>query len=479
MPKPKINLLSSDEIQSIHDASLQILSETGVRIHNNLIFRKLGEAGARVDITNKLVFFDESIVMSAIETAGKSFILHGRDSSYVARFGFGEGNVISSPGQFSWFDYHSYFKRPPLLADAQAAALVGDYLDNISIVGGMATPVDVPEEIRDVVLTAELVKRTKKPVRAFPVSKRSSYYVLEIFKLLAGGEQSLRDKPMTEMLFEPISPLQLPNQELDILLEFTAAGQPISIGPMAMASGTAPATLAGTLAQENAEILAGLVVVQTLSPGTPILYGGIPHIMDPRTSICSFGSPEQGLMALGLTEIGKSYGFPVYVNINLTDSKRLDAQTGMEKISSLLIGMMAGADLFGHAGILGTDHGGCLSWLVTDNEAVSFSRRVARGFCLGKDHMAVEVIKSVGPGGNYLSETHTLRYYRKEFWLAGELWTRDSYETWEAGGATTFGERAITQVDRILADHNPEPLDPAMEDEIDQIVMAAYKELCI
>ena len=206
------------------------------------------------------------------------------------------------------------------------------------------------------------------------------YYVLEILKAVAGGAAELRSRPMTEFLLEPISPLQLPGKEGDILQEFLAVGQPVSIGPMAMASGSAPATLAGTLAQENAEILAGLVAVQAAAPGTPVLYGGIPHILDPRTSICSFGSPEQGLMALALTEIGKWYGFPVYVNVNLTDSKRLDAQTGMEKIGSLMQGMLAGADLFGHAGIVGADHGGSLTWLAADDEAVTFARRILPRF---------------------------------------------------------------------------------------------------
>ena len=477
MPKPRLSLLSPQEIQSIHEASIRILRDTGVRVHNPAMLDRLAGAGASVQASSQLARFSEQVVMAAIESAGKRFILYGRQEGRVARFGYGDGNVISSPGQFSWFDHHTRQRRQPLLSDARAAGRLGDFLSNITIVGGMAAPADVPVEVRDVVLTAELVKATGKPVRAFPVSRRSSYYVLEIYRALAGGELALRNRPMTEMLLEPISPLQLPGKELDILLEFLSAGQPISIGPMAMASGTAPATLAGTLAQENAEILAGLVVVQTLAPGTPILYGSIPHLMDPRTSICSFGSPEQGLMALALTEIGKSYGFPVYVNVNLTDAKLLDVQTGMEKVGSLLPGMLAGADLFGHAGIVGTDHGGSLAWLVADNEAVNYARRVWRGFQVDEEHLAEEVISAVGPGGNFLSEAHTVRHYRKEFWLPDPLWTRDSYDTWEQAGGRSFEERAVARVDEVLARHEPSWLEEGLEREIDRIVQAAYREL--
>jgi trimethylamine---corrinoid protein Co-methyltransferase len=475
MPTPRMTLLDPHDLQSIHDASLRILERVGVMVHNEAMRARLSGAGFAVD--GDRVRFTETQAMAAIQAAGKQFVLHGREPGKVARFGFGDGNIISSPGQFRWFDHHTRQGRLPCMEDARRAGKLGDALEHITIVGGMAVPGEVPEAMRDVVLTAELLKVTGKPVRAFPVSRRSSEYVLELLKAVAGGSQALREHPMTEMLLEPISPLQLPGKELDILLAFTEAGQPISIGPMAMAAGTAPATLAGVLAQENAEILAALVVVQTVAPGTPILYGSIPHVMDPRTSICSFGSPEQGLMALGLCELGKWYGFPVYVNVNLTDSKRLDAQAGMEKIGSLLQGMLAGADLFGHAGILGADHGGCLTWLAADNQAAAFAQRIAAGFAIDAEHLAEEVIAAVGPGGNYLAEAHTVRYYRKELWLPGSLWTRAPYDPWEADGAKDFEARLVEQVDHLLATHTSPPLDPALAAELDAIVAAAGKEL--
>jgi len=477
MLRPRISILSPQEIQAVHETSLKILRDTGVIVHNESTRRRLAEAGAQPDSNTNVVRFNENLVYQALENTAKQFILYGRDTSKTARFGYGDQNMISSPGQYGWFEYDTGLRRSPLLSDAQAAGLLGDALENISIVGSMSAPADVPIEIRDVILTAELLRYTGKPVRAFPVSRSSSRYVLEILKAVAGGEAALRSKPMTEMLLEPISPLQLPDSELDILLEFTASGQPISIGPMAMASGTAPATLAGTMAQENAEILAGVVVVQLTAPGTPVLYSSIPHIMDPRTSICSFGSPEQGLMALALTEIGKSYGLPVYVNVNLTDSKRLDFQTGVEKMGSLLLGMLAGADLFGHAGIVGTDHGGSLTWLLADNESASFARRILRGFAVDEEHLAGDVIAAVGPAGNFLSEPHTIKHYRKEFWLPDQLWTRQPYDTWAAEGGKDFEQRAIERVRQLLATHQPPPMDPKLQAEIDRIVSTARREL--
>ncbi len=477
MPAPRIEILSPEEIQQIHATSLRILERTGVVVRHAGVLAMLAEAGLSVDFGKSLVHLSPDKVLQAVEYAGKQYILRGRDQRRVARYGFHDQNLISSPGQYAWFDHLTGARREPTLQDARSAAKVGDALPNITVVGAMSVPVDVPAAIRDVVLTAELVKATGKPTRCWPVTRRSSRYVLEIYAAIAGGKAALRQSPMVETFLEPISPLQLPEAGLDVLLEYLDYGQPVAIGPMVMASGTGPATLAGTLAQENAEILAGLTVIQTLAPGTPVMFSGIPHIMDPRTSICSFGAPEQGLMGLAMAQLGKYYGFPVYVNVNLTDAKTLDVQAGMEKMGSLLLGVLAGADFFGHGGIVGTDHGGSLPWLVVDNEAMNYARRIAKGFVLNTETLAEDAVTETGPGGNYLMHPHTLRHFRDELWMPDKLWTRDSYDGWVAAGGASMVDRATAKVKEILANHEVEGLDPRLEQEIDHIVAAARAEL--
>jgi trimethylamine--corrinoid protein Co-methyltransferase len=276
---------------------------------------------------------------------------------------------------------------------------------------------------------------------------------------------------------EPISPLQLPKDGLDIVSKFVQAGQPVSIGPMAMTSGTAPGTLAGTLAQENAEILAGVVVTQLFAPRTAVTYGGIPHIMDPRTAICSFGSPEQALMGVAMVQIARFYGFPVYINVGLTDAKVPDAQAGIEKGSSMLLGALAGADMFGHCGICGTDHAGSLSWLVVDNELANYVKRIVGGFEVNAETLATEVVKAVGPKGNYLDQEHTARHFREELWLCSQLWTRQSYDGWEGQGSRSMADGIADEVSRILTTHKPQPIDEALAQEVDNIVKSAQGEL--
>ncbi|GAI89599.1 unnamed protein product, partial [marine sediment metagenome] len=258
---------------------------------------------------------------------------------------------------YIWIDETTGKRRPGTLDDSRTAIFIGNALEGIDIVGAFVLPAEIPSKVRDIHLYAELIKNTGKPCFTWINNGKTARYIIEMFKLIAGGEKKLRNKPMVEAFVEPISPLQFSKEGLEILIEFAKSGLPIGFGPMAMTMATAPATLSGTIAQENAEILAGIVISQLLSPGLPVTYWGIPHIMDPATGNISFGSPEQGLMAVAITQIAKWYGFPVGVNVGLTDSNLADTQNGLERGMTLLLGTLAGADIFGHMGIIGADQG--------------------------------------------------------------------------------------------------------------------------
>ena len=477
MANIRTHLLSDEQIQAIHGAALQVLRETGVRVFHDDVLARLREQGALVGPHQQCARLPEELVMRCVGQAGKSYVLHGRDKTRTARFGYGELNLMSSPGQHRWVDSDSGELRTPTIDDTRAGIRLGDALPNVTIVGALAQPGEVPPSFCDVLLASELVKGSTKPTRCWVQNGRSARSILEIYRAVAGGSESLRRHPMTETFLEPVSPLQMPHDGLEAVIEFVRAGQPVSINPMSMTSGTAPGTLAGTLVQEHAEILAGIVIVQVLGPGTPVLYGGIPHILDPRTSICSFGSPEQGLLAVAMAQLGHSLGFPVYVNVGLTDAKTLDAQAGMEKSASLMLGVLAGADLVGHAGICGTDHGASLEWLVCDDELMGFARRVARGFAVTPETLAAEVIQSVGPGGSYLAEEHTVKHFRSELWIPGAAWTRQGWNGWKDSGGHAMAWRAASRARELLAKHQVPPLDPALAAEIEQIVACARNEI--
>ncbi len=470
-------ILSDGDLQAVHEAALRVLRDTGVRVHHDAVLARLQEHGATVDPGQQRVRLSEDLVRRSVERAAKSYVLHGRDRSRVARFGHGELNQMSSPGQQAWLDSETGELRAPTLADARSAIRLGDALPNLTIVGALAQPPELAPGLGDVVLAAELVKGSTKPTRCWVRNAASARYVLEIYRAVAGGSDPLRRCPMTETFLEPVSPLQLPHDGLDAVMEFVRAGQPVSVNPMGLTSGTAPATLAGTLVQEHAEILAGITILQTLEPGSPVLYGGIPHVLDPRTSLCSFGSPEQGLLAVGMAQLGRSLGFGVYLNIGLTDAKALDVQAGIEKCSSLMLGAVAGADLVGHAGICGPDHAASLEWLVLDDTLMSFVKRVTRGFEVSPETLAAEVMARVGPGGNYLAEAHTVGHFRRELWIPGPEWTRQGWKAWVEGGRQSMADRVRDRCRDLLSRHAVSPIDPALAAEIDRIVNCARTEL--
>jgi trimethylamine--corrinoid protein Co-methyltransferase len=243
-----------------------------------------------------------------------------------------------------------------------------------------------------------------------------------------------------------------------------------------MATGTGPATLAGTLALANAEILAGIVIIEQQFPGTAIIYGGIPHILDPRSSQCSFGSPEQGIMAVAMVQMARFYQLPAYVNVGLTDAKVLDAQAGIEKAASLVLGALAGADTFGHAGICGADQGASLEWLAADNTIMAFVKRLLRGIDTSIEAFAADIIGAVGPGGNFLAEPHTAKHFRNEIWPASALWDRQAWNSWAEEGRHSMADRARLEVRQML-DEPPPPVDESLAREVDRVIRCASREL--
>ncbi|HHY47709.1 MAG TPA: hypothetical protein GX506_10490 [Firmicutes bacterium] len=472
----RLTILGNEEIKKIHDTSIRILSRVGMRFPHEEILRRFAEAGARVDWSTHIVKIHEDLVWNSIGSAQKQFMLYGRNPSKIARFGYGDSVFISSAGEYGWIDSATRKRREPTEEDVDIAIAVGDVLENINIVGPMGIPPEIPCAYRDVYLTAKLVKGTGKPSMVWIRNGKSALYVLAIYEAVAGGTEQHRLRPMTIAHVEPVSPLQMTQSSLEIMLEFAKKGLPVIIAPMTMVTATGPGTLAGTMALTNAEILGGIVAAQLIRPGTPVVYGGIPHIMDPATTLCSFGAPEQAIMAVCMTQLGKFYGFPVYVDTGMTDSKVVDAQSGLEKGMTLLFSLLAGADAYGHMGH-NADQGANLCQLIVDNEMVTYVRQILRKPIVDDETLAFSVIEKVGPGGHFLVEDHTLGHFREEIWLPKSIWDRHNWVTWENRGSKTMDERASEILADILKAHKVEPLDEGVWNEIDGILEDAKLNL--
>ena len=472
----KLTVLGDEALDRIHEASMEILRTIGVRIPHEEVRRLFREAGASVDEMSEVVKIPEPLVRQSLESAGKTFTLYGRDLSQQARFGQGSRNYNSAAGQASCVDDTCTQRRYVTLQDVVVATRLADGLSRINLVGAMADPAEVPVPYRCVEVAATQLKHTTKPIHFWFHDRASARYVMELFTCLRGSEAEATRYPFAYPFLEPISPLGFAFHGVDLLFETSRLSLPVPIGPMAQVGATGPGTLAGTLVQENTEILAGVCITQLISPGLPVCYGGIPHAFDMRTTQLIFAGPEQALMAVAMTQMGKRYGLPVYINVGLTDSKVPDAQAGMEAGITLACGVLAGADIFGHLGICGVDQASSLAMLLMQHELLGYVESMMRDIEVSDETLGLDVIRSVGPGGNFLGQMHTVKHFRKEVWFP-QLLDREYWSNWIAKGASTMHDRCIAAKDRILAEHTPEPLDEDTARELDAIVDAAKEHL--
>ena len=367
-------------------------------------------------------------------------------------------------------------RRRPCVDDVISAARLADALERINITGAMAEPDEIPMEVRCVEVTAELIKNTTQPIHHWFHNKASAKYIVEMLIALRGSEKEAGEYPLCYPFLEPISPLQFPFDGIDVLFETSRIMLPVPIGPMAQTGSSAPATLAGTMALQNAEILAGMCITQLICPGTPICYGGICHAFDMKTTQIIFAGPEQAIFGAAMTQMGKRYGLPVYVNCGMTDSKSLDAQAGLEMGTTLLSAAAAGADIIGHMGICGADQGASLDLLVLQDQVISYVDSMLRQIEFSDETLALDEIDDCGPGGSFLAREHTVDHFRQELWFP-EMADRQYYQQWLDSGAISMDQRCRDKKEELLQSHEVEPISDELARELGKIVDDARRHL--
>jgi trimethylamine--corrinoid protein Co-methyltransferase len=471
-----VSLLTELQIAQIHEASLQILERVGVLIPHPEVLSRLADQGAAVDPKKGHVRLPPDMVERLVSGAGKQFATYGRDLSRKAEFGAGRRNYNTIAGEAYWVDDPGGARRYASLSDVATAARAADGLEHITIAGAMSDPHELPVAWRCVAVAAQMVESTVKPITFWYHDRASARFLSELMVAVRGDEEAARRYPLFHPFLEPISPLRFPFNGVDLLFETARLDLPVPVGPMAQMGMSAPVTLAGTMAQENAEILAGICITQAVKPGLSVCYGGICHAFDMRTTQLVFGGPEQALFGVAMTQMGKSYGLPVYINVGLTDSKRPDAQAGLECGVTLALGAAAGADIFGHMGIIGVDQASSVDMLVFQHEVIRYVESVNRPVDCSDEAMAVNLIEQVGPGGAFIQHPHTAENFRRELWFP-QLLDRAYYDQWREEGSRDTEQRCRRQRQEILEKHEVPPLPSELERELAQIVESARRNL--
>ncbi len=462
--------LSPQEVESVHQATLRILNEVGVALNHAGGRKILIEAGARIQ--NERVQLPPELVEACLSQCPKTVSVRGRGGT-VRTLGDGNLHFHNLGGARDIFDYATGEKRYANIQDVRDAARLLDVLENCHSITPFFTPRDVAGEMMSLAMYRHTLPYTTKPVHGpgvqYPGEVR---YVLEMASVLGTPAEVLT------LAVSPVSPLAIPDHEVEAIIEIARGG--IAFGPLPCptAGTTAPLSIAGAIAQQNAEVLAPLVLAQLAHPGLPIFYCGRLAMMEPRTGISVWGGVELALASAGTVQMGHRYGLPVNVYGFSTNAHTLDIQDGFERGLNAAIPALVGADELSGIGEMEAGVSGSFAQMVADNEFASSVLRLRRGLTVNEDALAVEVVAAVMNGThNFLGQKHTLKYLKSGEVLMTRLAERATWEQWEAGGKKNLAERAQAEAEKILREHQVEPLSDAQEKELDCIMAAAEKEL--
>jgi trimethylamine--corrinoid protein Co-methyltransferase len=467
--RPKYRLLDEAQIQKIHTAVLQTLETVGVRIMHEDARNLLKRAGCRVE--DNIAQIPAQLVESAIKSAPSSVTMYNRLGEVAMRL---EGRNIHyglGTDLITTFDLESGEKRNSVLKDVQRAARVADYCKEIDFIASFALPSDVATNTMYIECVKAELENSIKPIFFTAAGAADLEYIIWMAETVMGGADHLRQKPILINYSEPTPPLVHSQGAISKLFLCAEKGVPICYTPAAMLGATAPVTLAGALVQTLAEALSGIVLHQLKSPGAPIISGvGLPPI-DMRTTSISYTGPEIRLGNSAFADIYHFYGLPHWSTTG-SDSHCLDAQAASEHTFGILMAALDGANLIHDVGYLGQGLLGNPAAIVMCNEIISYTKRILRGFSLDDEMMALDVIQRIGPGGNYLGDKQTRKYFKSELWQP-QFFNREVPAIWETQGRLDYQNRIVDKTKFILREHQPVPLDPAVQGKLDEIVREA------
>ena len=285
-------------------------------------------------------------------------------------------------------------------------------------------------------------------------------------ELIAGGAEELRRRPIISFIVLMISPLVMDGKYTDFLIEVARKGLPLTVSAEPLSGATAPVTLAGTIAINNAETLAGITLTQLINPGTPVLYGSTASIIDMKEGTYMAGAIESAMINGGIAQMTQFYGLPMYGTAGMSDSKVNDSQAGYESALTAMTVALSGSNFIHDSlGILEMCQTFSYDKMVIDNEILGNVLRVMKGIRVNEDTLAYDVIKAVGPGGHFLADEHTAANVRKEFFMA-KIADRQTRVRWQDAGGLTAVERARKAVGKILGKHVPQPVDSSLKAKI-------------
>lgn len=467
----KYEFLSQSDIEKVHEATLEILETIGVRSASDRFLEKCAELG--LTVKDGTVYFPRATVEEALKKAPSKFTLYSRNGKHDVELG-AENKVWSQTCIGSPFinDIETGERKLVTSKDLCDYVRVCDALDNIDIISAIF-PKDVPEQAAVTCETAMQVKNTTKPLHICIESAKEVKYIIEVLAAAVGGMENLREKPIGYLQVSPISPLDYAVGPANGLIDTAEAGVPLGIIPCPMMGATGPMTLIGSVAMHNAEMVAGVVVAQLITPGLPCIMSPRVTFLDMKTAIGLWAAPEMGMAGLCSAQMANYYGIPNEPTGFSCSSKVCDEEAGFERMYNALVPGIGGATILGTAGSVDNALIADYATIVMDDEISSIVKYTVAGKEVNEDTLAVEAIREVVNGErNFLGNMHTMQHLRTETWKP-ILCERNTCESWQAGGHITYGEKALAKAKDLYANHVVEPLCDEYAAAVDAAVQRA------
>lgn len=464
----QLNLVSLRQVKKIHGAALKILENKGVKVEEPEARNLLDENGCEVNPENHVVKFPEKLVKKTLESAPSSFKMGARDEENEFELSYDKSYFTAGTGTTSVLDQDEGTRRKATRDDLARAVKLGDQLQNIDVVWSIFTLTDDPM-LGFHQLYAVLTNSTKHGAIVNWYGGELTDKLIDMIAVVAGGRNKLSEKKLVTMYAEPVSPLTFRKENLEVLMRWTDVGLPLLWYPAQKAGATAPMTIAGSLAQAFAESLGGNVIAQLNNPGTPVILGASPLMMDMRSALNTYFSPEMLIIQSATGQWGDLIEMPIYGTGGCTNSYDLDYQAGVESAVSLYGAIMSGQNLIHDLSFAGAGDVGSLELLTLTDEIAGMTKRTVRSLSTDEDAIAMEVIEEVEHGGDYLREKHTLKHFKNEL-MSPELIRRIGDEKWEKDYSV---KKAKAKTKDLLDKSDVKALSQEEKDQLDEIIKEA------
>jgi len=466
-------LLTPEQVQRIHDASLEILEEVGLKVRYEPARQLFARHGCTVDSEKTIVKLPRNVVENYRKMTPPKFTFHARDPKFDKTIPDDSPVIVTASSAPNIIDPLTGKERRAESGDIARIAHLINELPGYDMFSISTLAEDAPKDQFTISRLYPALKYCIKPIRTTTTDHKDTLDMMEMAYIVAGGEEAYKEHPfLTHHYCPTVSPLSMDNLSTENVMYFAGEGLPVYPTIVPNAGLTAPMSMAGTLVQGNAEYLATVALMQMVKEGTPTIYATLATVADMRSGAYTSGAIECGMLHMAFAQIARFYNVPCGGYIGLTNSKLNDAQSGYETGMSGMGGIVSGMDMFNIGGLIDALTTFDFAKAVIDDEVAQMMKRVKRGISFSEEDLAVDLIKQIGPGGSFIVAKHTIGRMKTEAVMT-KIADRDARVAWERKGSADTQARAMKKVKEIMSSNTA----PLISPEVDAKLRSAFPGL--